>query len=60
MRVLKRICDGIGTVSEWSGRIAMFLVIVLVTQTVITNATKPRTPIAPATKIIVYFACSRS
>jgi len=30
MRVLKKIGDGIGVVSEWSGRIAMFLVIVLI------------------------------
>jgi TRAP-type mannitol/chloroaromatic compound transport system permease small subunit len=30
MRVLKRICDGIGKVSQWSGWIAKFLVIVLI------------------------------
>lgn len=30
MRVLKKICDGIGVVSEWSGRVVMFLVIVLI------------------------------
>ena len=30
MRVLKKICDGIGVVSEWSGRVVMFLVVVLI------------------------------
>jgi len=30
MRVLKKMCDGIGVVSEWSGRVVMFLVIVLI------------------------------
>jgi len=30
MRVLKKICDGIGVVSEWSGRVVMFLVVMLI------------------------------
>ena len=30
MRVLKKMCDGIGVVSEWSGRVVMFLVVVLI------------------------------
>lgn len=30
MRVVQKVCNGIGVVSEWSGKVVMFLVVVLI------------------------------